>query len=220
MGVKRTTRFRFVHGTLVHQLPLVPSWLSTLSWNCGLTFSLGWAVCPYDLYLTQRCLTAPAWMDAPVVDKVLLTAYRQKATTSYHARDFSILHTKPTGNADIHPLDTAEYRAIWDKILIADATSSEEDKTMINSFTWSLAWLIRLYDDDYPDDSTTPLAYLQNFLAVPLQFTLACVILLNGTGIGTPANPSSSWLPDEMITTATGGVLMPRFVGKESPLRG
>jgi len=151
-------------------------------------------------------------MNAPIVDKVILTAYRQKATTSYHARDFSILHTKPTGNADIHPLDNAEFRAIWNKILMVDSESNEEDKIMINSFTWSLAWLIRLYDDDYPDDSTTPMTYLQNFLAVPLQFTLACVILLNSTGLGTPANPSSSWLPDEMITTATGGVLIPRFV--------
>src|SRR5437762_3262202 len=141
----------------------------------------GWAACPFDLYNHNRCLNDTNWTTAPMSKKVLLTAYRQRAATLYSSQSFTILDSQMIGDPEIQPLRASEYKAIWSKIFIADSLSSVDDQTMIASLTWALGWLMRLYDDDYPDDNATPLTHLQNFLAIPIQFTIACIIYANST---------------------------------------
>ena len=91
-----------------------------------------------------------------MTEKLVLTAYRQKATTAYSSLDFSILDSHATSPAELHPLQVAEYREIWDKILVPDASSTSEDQTMVASLTWSLGWLLRLYKDDFPTTMPHP----------------------------------------------------------------
>ncbi|KAI9772446.1 MAG: hypothetical protein M1840_000649 [Geoglossum simile] len=127
------------------------------------------------------------------------------------SQNFTILDLQMIGDPEIQSLRASEYKEIWDKIFIANSLSSVDDKTMIASLTWSLGWLMRHYDDDYPDDNATPLVHLQNFLAIPIQFTIACIIYANSTlNLDTPLFR----LPNEMITTALGGMSIQRFVGQ------
>jgi hypothetical protein len=145
-----------------------------------------------------------------MTEKVLLTSYKQRATTVYHGKNFTILDSQFTGPSSIEPLQASAYRAIWDKIFVANNDSSANDRTLIASLTWSLGWLMRLYDDDYPDDHNTPLIHLQNFLAIPIQFTTACIIYANST----QNLPADSYpLPDDMTTNAQTGVVIQRLLG-------
>jgi hypothetical protein len=170
----------------------------------------GWAACPIELYQAQECLNSN-WTTAAMTEKVLLTAYKQRATTSYNSQDFTILDSRLVGDPEIHPLPVSQYRAIWDKIFIPNAKSTSADRTLIESLTWSMGWLLRFYEDDFPDDNTTPLRHLQNFLAVPIQFAIACIIQANSTNFPGFTFP----LPDDMITTAEGGVSTQRLVGQK-----
>jgi hypothetical protein len=146
-----------------------------------------------------------------MTEKVLLTAYKQRATTSYNSQDFTILDSRLVGDPEIHPLPVTQYRAIWDKIFIPNANSTSADRILIESLTWSMGWLLRFYEDDFPDDNTTPLRHLQNFLAVPIQFAIACIIQANSTNIPGFTFP----LPNDMITTAEGGISTQRLVGQK-----
>jgi hypothetical protein len=96
--------------------------------------------------------------------------------------------------------------------LVPDPENIDPDPGLIGSVTSGLAWLQRVYNDTFPGDTTTPLGHLQNFLAVPFQFTVLCLQLANSSF---PAGVHSILpLPDDMATTAVGGDSMQRLSGK------
>ena len=144
--------------------------------------------------------------------KIVMTAYKQYATTAYKRKDFSIVNVHPTSELQIQPLDVSDFTATWNKIFIPSNSSSPDDITMINALTFSLSWLLRLYDDVFPDDTNTPLTHLQNFLAIPLQFMVTCTQFANYT---LPAGIRGVFvLPEDMQTTAMSGESTQRFAGQ------
>lgn len=141
-----------------------------------------------------------------------MTAYKQYATTTYKREDFSILNVDPTSELQIQPLNASDFTATWSKILIPRDNTNSYDITMINALTFSLTWLLRLYDDVFPSDTNTPLMHLQNFLAIPLQFMVTCVQFAN---YSVPAGITGIFvLPEDMQTTAAGGESTQRFAGQ------
>jgi hypothetical protein len=70
-----------------------------------------------------------------------------------------------------------------------------------------VTWLLRLYDDVFPDDAHTPLSHLRNFLAIPQQFMVTCLQFAN---YSVPAGFAEAFgtrfaLPDDMRTVAVRG---------------
>ncbi len=90
---------------------------------------------------------------------------------------------------------------------------TETDRTQIRSLTYSLAWLLRLYADVFPDDPFTPLAHLQNFLAIPLQFSTVCSQFANYTVRGDAWTGVFAMDP-AMLTTAESGREADRLVSR------
>jgi hypothetical protein len=142
-----------------------------------------------------------------------MTRYKQYATTAYNRVDFSIQNVTPTSPPLRESLNATDFTATWDKIFKPTPRSLADDITMIKALTFSLGWLLRLYDDYFPDDSHSPITHLQNFLAVPQQFMVTCVEFVNQSMIHTL--PGAFTLPDDMQTTAARGESMTRFLAQE-----
>jgi hypothetical protein len=147
-----------------------------------------------------------------------MTAYKQYASTVYSRHNLSIITTPSPSSGEPPvkiPLNATDYRLLWQRLLVPDpAHSNRLDRSLIDSVTFNLAWLLRLYDDEFPDDAHTPAAHLQNFMAVPLQFMVTVLQFANTTlqedGLGLWQFP----LPGDMRTTAVGGRLMQRLAGE------
>ncbi|KAK3387386.1 hypothetical protein B0H63DRAFT_393253 [Podospora didyma] len=160
---------------------------------------------------------------------VIMTAYKQFATTAYKRADSTILDVSSTSEPELVPLSMSDFTLLWKMMLVpgsspvrhrrkhrkdlANRSSDTLDRAMINSLTFNLAWLIRLYDNEFPDVIDTPLSHLQNFLAIPLQFMVTCVQFANLSM--TEAGLRGIFpLPDETQTVAGGGESLQRMVGQ------
>lgn len=137
----------------------------------------------------------------------LLTLYEQRNRVSYQRSDGFITHATALSAARPQHLDASLFRALWDRMLVPTPTSIEQDLEIINALAFSLLWMLRLYEDEYPDDGgATPRRYLENFFAVPLQFLVTGVEFLNHTFSGNTTERSPFALPDaSMRTSAAGG---------------
>ncbi|GAB1312326.1 hypothetical protein MFIFM68171_02536 [Madurella fahalii] len=158
-----------------------------------------------------------------------MTAYKQFATTAYRRADSRILDVSVTTEPEIVPLNISDYRLLWERMLVPGlslshtANSAEEtlvyhsadtlDQDMVNSLTFNLAWLIRLYDDEFPDDINTPLGHLQNFLAIPLQFMATCLQFANHS-LTDEGFKGIYPFPEETHATAVGGESMQKMAGQ------
>lgn len=140
---------------------------------------------------------------------VLMTTYKQRFTTTYRRADGFIEDAYATSDLELQAVDPSDFIALWDRLFIPTSSSNSQDLSMINDITFSLGWLIRLYDDEYPDDVNTPRRYLENFLSIPLQFMVTALEFLNQTSSVGGLFP----LSNDMKTTAAGGVIMDRFKG-------
>lgn len=80
---------------------------------------------------------------------------------------------------------------------------------MINAVNFSLGWLLRLYSDYYPD--ATPISYLQNFVAVPLNFMVVAQVFAN---FSQPLRAPQFALPANMTTVAVSATSAQRLVGQ------
>ncbi|KAK4041495.1 hypothetical protein C8A01DRAFT_14761 [Parachaetomium inaequale] len=182
------------------------------------SLAVGWAACPTPLYQTASCTANTTWLANPLPKRVLMTRYKQYATTAYNGLDFSILNVSPTSPAVPETLDATIYLAIWSKIFhppdpTSNTSPNENDIAVTNALTYAATWLLRLYDDVFPDDAHTPLSHLRNFLAIPQQFMVTCLQFAN---YSVPAG-LKEWegrfaLPDDMQTTAVRGRSTTRFL--------
>jgi len=170
------------------------------------------------------CNTHPSWK-RDFNYTVLLTVSRRKATTTYSRRDLKIrrvLFSPPDTAPESIPLSRSQFQPIWDRMLRYSAeprrtNETEMDRSQIRALAYSLAWLIRLYADVFPDDPFTPLTHLQNFLAIPIQFSTVCSQYTNYTvhrlGLGS-ALVGAFAMDDQMLTTAEGGREADRLVSQ------
>ncbi|KAH8897676.1 hypothetical protein GQ53DRAFT_679020 [Thozetella sp. PMI_491] len=175
----------------------------------GPSVAVGWQACPTTLHNKGLC-NDTKWR-ADMTNKVLLTVHRQSATAAYNRRDLTIQDVELTSIAAIEPVYKSLFQPIWDKIFVPPPegpSTAETDQVEVRALLFSLSFLLRLYDDVFPDDPFTPLRYLQNFLAIPLQFNTVCIQYANYTvGVG-----NAFAMSPDMFTTATGGRVSDRLV--------
>jgi hypothetical protein len=146
-----------------------------------------------------------------------MTRYKQYATTAYNGVDFSILNVSPTSPPHAEPLNVTTYLATWSKLFQpSPGSQSQNDLAVTNALTYAVTWLLRLYDDVFPDDAHTPLSHLRNFLAIPQQFMVTCLQFANYSV--TPEMVRQMGLegrfalPDDMQTYAVRGRSTTRFL--------
>ncbi|KAK4247639.1 hypothetical protein C7999DRAFT_14351 [Corynascus novoguineensis] len=179
------------------------------------SLAVGWAACPTPIYSAGTCLTNTSWLTDPLPKKVLMTRYKQYATTAYNGFDFSILHVEPTSPPYHESLNASTYWAASAAVTVTTTTTlPTNDEAVTHALTYGVTRLLRMYDDMFPDDAHTPVAHLRNFLAIPHQFMVTCLQFANYTLTPTELAVASSlfgWdanrfaMPDDMRTVAVRG---------------
>jgi hypothetical protein len=142
-----------------------------------------------------------------------MTRYKQFATTAFSGRDFTIRHVQPTSDPIMEHLNATTYLAVLDALYkrpysdpgTTRASSYAHDVAMTHAVTFGTTWLIRLYDDVFPDDQHTPLLHLRNFLAIPQQFMATSQHFANYTVGRVKGFEGMYSLPDDMQTVAIAG---------------
>lgn len=99
---------------------------------------------------------------------------------------------------------------IWNRIFVPRPLSSQVDLESINITIARMAWKYRTYTEFFPDNEMH-VELLQNFLSVPLQFAITAMQYANYT-LALPADKRT--FPPELLTTATGGRSIKRFVSQ------
>ncbi|KAL1841738.1 hypothetical protein VTJ49DRAFT_6652 [Mycothermus thermophilus] len=185
------------------------------------SLAFGWKACPSSLYGNRACVNDTSWLADPLPKKVLMTRYKQFATTAFSGRDFSIRHVQPTSEPVLERVNASTYLAVLDSLYnppdsnpgTTRAASYEHDVAMTHAVTYGTTWLIRLYDDIFPDDIHTPMSHLRNFLAIPHQFMATCQHFANYTVARVPGLEGTFSLPDDMQTVAVSGKSTTRLLG-------
>jgi hypothetical protein len=131
------------------------------------------------------------------------------------------LHVNPESDLEKLPLKATDYKSIFKSLLIprrASTAKAEADNTSIRSLTHALTWVHRVYGEIFTDEENTLITVLENFLTVPIQFAVTSQQLANYTVAKNQMLLDLLGefpLPNEMITTATGGTSTQRLVIKD-----
>ncbi|KAI9164058.1 hypothetical protein HJFPF1_05693 [Paramyrothecium foliicola] len=190
----------------------------------GDDIAAGWATCPQKVYDKKACDTDEEWKHAPMKTQLLMSAYHQFTTTTYSRQNLSILHTEPEGDPKKVPLIASDYADIFDTLLVPKlvpslvTTDVAQANRSVSALTYALNWVHRVYGEIFTDEENTLATVLQNFLSIPIQFAVTAHQLANYT-IGRDETLrlflGDFPLPEDMITTATGGVSTQRLVIKD-----
>lgn len=142
-----------------------------------------------------------------------MTAYHQNTTTAYSRDNSSIVSLERVGEPQLAELSADLYRYFWNYTLVpGPGTSQGGNLIMIDAMTFCAAWVLRLYKDLFPDADKNPVVYLQNWMAIPLQFMSLCTQYANYSVPSALAGRFT--MPANTTTTARGGRSMQRFVGQ------
>ncbi|KAK2740957.1 hypothetical protein CKAH01_18556 [Colletotrichum kahawae] len=193
----------------VYQTPLGDA-LQMCKKQFGDSVAAGWRACPSFFQFTRACATQLSWTRTPLVSKTLFTAYRQNATTTYSQKDLSIQHAEPISEPVRVKMSVPDMDLIWNRIFVPRPLSSQLDLESINITIARMAWKYRTYTEFFPDNEMH-VELLQNFLSVPLQFAITAMQYANYT-LALPADKRT--FPPELLTTATGGRSIKRFVSQ------
>jgi hypothetical protein len=176
--------------------------------------SLGWSICPTDIYGNQKCTTDKSWTDFQPDQQTSLSVFRQYATTAYDRQNFSIINVETVSPPQPVVIDPGDFRAIWAMIFNPGSNATSIDAVMVNSLMFEIGWYLRLYKDQFRDDEQSPLNILQNFLTIPIQFFTTALESVNATLQATFPGDDLFPMPSDMETTASAAQITPRFIGQ------
>jgi hypothetical protein len=143
----------------------------------------------------------------------VMSLYRQFTTTTYDRQNLSMVNTQATSRPELLLASASDYTAILNQVIESNEHSTESDNLSINALIYALTWMHRTYDEVLPGDNSL-ITNLYNFLMVPQLFMVTAVQLSNYTvsESGFQEQLGDFPLPDDMITTATGGWSNSRLV--------
>jgi hypothetical protein len=185
---------------------------------------IGWTPCPTIVYLApspqQNCSIPGIWSQSVYLSTILTTNW-EVGTVAYSGQNLTILNVDIASSATKpYIIDPSNYRAVWSKLFTRDNATSPEDTFMMQSVMFQLGWYLRLYQDRFTDDQKNPLALLQNFISIPLLFTVTALQWANATCELDPRQQGCTdfSMPDNLRTTASPATIDPRFLGEPWPV--
>ena len=143
-----------------------------------------------------------------------MKAFKQLTSTSYNRRNGSIVdvHVPPGAVPVPISINATDYKTVFRTILNPGPIANVRDNSSINALIGAMTWAHRTYVKSFPDDKDSTTSYLRNVLAVPLQHTITAAIFGNYSASERGYTGITQFvLPQEMITTATGGTARSRF---------
>jgi hypothetical protein len=183
----------------------------------NLSLLVAWSACPKPLLDAKTCnppgIDLAPWRTEPMLSGTRMSLYRLQTTASYDRSTQTILDIQPLSDPEPIPLRAETYSAVFTRALVPAANASLEDISCIGALIYQLTWMHRTYNKTFPGDQESPVAMLQNLLAIPIQFVVTAEVYANysASELNLPALKPFPF-PDEMITTARGGEASTKLV--------
>jgi hypothetical protein len=168
-----------------------------------LTNSVGWSVCPSDIYLLDSCFNNTSWTES-LNYTTSLSLFKRYATVAYDGSTLSILSVQSISPAEPANINPADLMLLY-SIALRTTKSNGSDTTQSNALLFDLGWTWRLSEDGFPADERTPANLLRGFLTIPFQLNTVAWELINYTeSMGTAGAQFA--LPHDLETIASVGI--------------
>ncbi|KAK5659493.1 hypothetical protein OQA88_694 [Cercophora sp. LCS_1] len=168
------------------------------------------------MWIAAQCIADQSWKKAAfsIDDTTVMTAYHQRATTTYDRAALTIKSVKGISPPTSIPLVISDFRDLWSRVLTyhdGNSSSNNPDAVAVREL---LDRLERTFRFDPSSGAVSHVERLQNFLGVNIQFGTTAVqwanISLDELDIGLHFGGLFSL--DGMAATATAGRLVEQFV--------
>lgn len=141
-----------------------------------------------------------------------MSVFERSATVAYDGKNFSILSVENISSSQATQISVDDFRVAYETAFRSSGSNSSDDAIQTDALLYAFGWALRLYQDEFPDDTQSATKILEGFLAVPIQFSTTLWQYLNSTkplGLTFP-------IPSELSTTASGNQSIYRVLA-ESP---
>jgi hypothetical protein len=165
-------------------------------------YVLGWSVCPSDLYTTGKCFSDTNWTNT-LEQSTSLNIFKRYSTVAYDRQNLSILSIESISDPEPVEINPSDLRRVYSFILSPGSNATSDDTEVTNALLFQIGWVLRLSQDDFPDDKDSPLNFLRGFLTIPIQFSTAAWQLVNATVYASDPESTLYALPPDLDTTAS-----------------
>jgi hypothetical protein len=176
----------------------------------------GWSVCPSSLYNTGSCNNSTNWT-TPLQQTTSLDILKRYATVAYDRQNSSILTIETISDPETAIIDPSEFRSIVTKALSQDLNGTNDDIAMSEAVAYQLGFVLRINQDNYPDDNHTVLNLLRGVLTVPIQWSFEALIDLNISATESDPNSTRYAMPDDVKVRAFSASSTYRAMAKYPP---
>lgn len=124
----------------------------------------------------------------------------------------SILNVESISDPEAVEINPSDLRRVFSFILTAGNNATSDDTEMTNALLFQIGWVLRLSQDDFPDDKDSPLNFLRGFLTIPIQFSTVAWQFVNSTVYASDSQSTLYALPPDLDTTASAAQVTYRTV--------
>jgi hypothetical protein len=143
--------------------------------------------------------------------------YKRYSTVAYDSRNLSILSVESISPPELSPVNSDAVREMATVVFTPGTNATSDDTEMGNSLLFGVGTALRLYQDNFPNDSLLPEVLLQGFISVPFQFSTTAWQWVNATQY---SNSSTLFaLPADLETTATISEVTYRAIASKWTIR-
>jgi len=167
---------------------------------------LGWSVCPTILFATDSCGANLSWTNS--TDQIIaMNAFKRTSTTAYSSQNLSILTLESISAPETYEPNVTAFRKGLDAVLTGDSN-------VTSAYLTAAGWFLRLYQDEFKNDTGSPIRLLQGLLIVPQQFTVNAWQYANASQAAKDPNSTTYALPPDLRATAAAAQYQYRAIAK------
>jgi hypothetical protein len=132
-----------------------------------------------------------------------MNVFKRYATVVYDSRNLSIRSVESITSPESAKIDPLDLMRLYTKALTPHINVTSDDTIMTNAALFQIGLVLRLMQDDFPNNQDTPLNFLRGFLTIPIQFTVSAWQFVNATVFALDPQSSRYALPPDLEATAS-----------------
>jgi hypothetical protein len=124
----------------------------------------------------------------------------------------SILSVESISDPEAVEIKPSDLHRVFSYVLTPGNNATSDDTELTNAMLFQIGWVLRLSQDDFPDDKDSPLNFLRGFLTIPIQFSTVAWQFVNATIYASDPQSTLYSLPPDLDTTASATQVTYRVV--------
>lgn len=136
-----------------------------------------------------------------------MNTFKRTSTTAYSSQNLSILTLESISAPEKYEPNVTAFRKGLDSVLTGDSS-------VTSAYLTEAGWFLRLYQDEFKNDTGSPIRLLQGLLVVQQQFTVNAWQYANASQAANDPNSTTYALPPDLQATAAAAQYQYRAMAK------